>query len=153
MLAWLEAAGNGSMHLSELLRTKETWTNFTSCKWSTLQHMHPNSKLKKLNSERRKQTKPWYKICLSQPTTRLSGFPIREDYSLIQLKPDLQSIHYPVLQYCWVFLVIVASSGGNTFECHNIVCTLYSVQCTSLASKVCENFQSEQIISWSYYSY
>ena len=24
MLAWLEAAGNGSMHLSELLRTKET---------------------------------------------------------------------------------------------------------------------------------
>ena len=42
--AW-EAAGNGSMHLCELLWTKETWTKFTSCKWSILQHMHPNSEL------------------------------------------------------------------------------------------------------------
>ena len=34
------------MHLCELLLTKETWTKFTSCKWSILQQMHPNSKLK-----------------------------------------------------------------------------------------------------------
>ena len=68
------------------------------------------------------------KITVAQLTTRLSGFPIREDYSLIQLKADLQSLSS--IAEC--FSMLVASSRGNNAECHTIMCTLYNFAHKSL---------------------